>query len=242
MLLYNELAPWWPLLSSPADYAEEAAFFARIFQEQGREVRTVLELGSGGGNNAFHLKQHFTLTLSDPAPGILAVSRELNPELPHHLGDMRTLRLGQTFDAVFVHDAICYMTSESDLRQALQTAYEHTRPGGLAYFGPDYLRESFAETCEQGGEDGPDGRSLRYLAWVKDEDPADTFYTTDYVYLLREPYADLRVLHDRHTEGLFPRATWEKLLAEVGFAPQAIFFEHSEVEPGEVVHFLGQKA
>ncbi len=33
-------------------------------------------------------------------------SRELNPDCEHVLGDMRTLRLGRTFDAVFVHDAV----------------------------------------------------------------------------------------------------------------------------------------
>ena len=27
--LYDQLAAWWPLLSAPADYAEEAAFYAR---------------------------------------------------------------------------------------------------------------------------------------------------------------------------------------------------------------------
>lgn len=27
--LYGDLASWWPLLSAPADYAEEAAFFER---------------------------------------------------------------------------------------------------------------------------------------------------------------------------------------------------------------------
>jgi hypothetical protein len=29
-------------------------------------------------------------------------------------GDMRTTRLGRQFDAVFVHDAVCYMTTEAD--------------------------------------------------------------------------------------------------------------------------------
>ena len=31
--LYDELASWWPLLSSPADYAEEAAFYRRALLE-----------------------------------------------------------------------------------------------------------------------------------------------------------------------------------------------------------------
>src|SRR3972149_1508073 len=60
---------------------------------------TVLELGSGGGNNASHMKAHFKLTLVDRSPAMLAVSRALNPECEHLEGDMRTLRLGRGFDA-----------------------------------------------------------------------------------------------------------------------------------------------
>ena len=42
------------------------------------------------------------MTLVDLSDGMLAVSRQLNPECEHHLGDMRTVRLGRTFDAVWV--------------------------------------------------------------------------------------------------------------------------------------------
>ena len=67
---------------------------------------TLLELGSGGGNNASHLKARFNCTLTDISPDMLALSRTLNPECEHLEGDMRTLRLGRTFDVVFIHDAI----------------------------------------------------------------------------------------------------------------------------------------
>ena len=46
----------------------------------------------------------------------------------------RTLRLGRTFDAVFAHDAIAYMTSEDDLEAVLRTAYVHIEPPGLGLF------------------------------------------------------------------------------------------------------------
>ena len=114
MKLYDELAEWWPLFSAPEDYAEEAAFFARVLTEACEPApRTVLELGSGGGNNALHLKSKFEMTLVDLSPQMLAVSRALNPECEHREGDMRTVNLGRTFDAVFIHDAIAYMTSEA---------------------------------------------------------------------------------------------------------------------------------
>jgi hypothetical protein len=53
---------------------------------------------------------------------MLELSRGLNPECEHVVGDMRPLHLGRQFDAVFVHDAVMYMTTEDDLRQAMETA------------------------------------------------------------------------------------------------------------------------
>lgn len=214
---YNDLASWWPLFSAPEDYAEEAAFFHAIFEEFSTpKARTLLELGSGGGNNASHLKPHYTMTLVDPSPGMLAASRALNPECEHIEGDMRTLRLGRAFDAVFIHDAIMYMTTEADLRAALRTAFEHCRPGGVALFTPDYVRESFEPGTDCGGHDG-DGRALRYLEWKYDPDPTDSTYTVDYAFMLREG-GETSVVHDRHIEGLFPRARWIALMEEVGFS------------------------
>ena len=48
---YEELAVWWPLISPPEEYAEEAETFRRLFDEYATTpIRTVRELGSGGGN------------------------------------------------------------------------------------------------------------------------------------------------------------------------------------------------
>jgi len=47
--LYHELARWWPLLSPPEDYGDEADFFRRVFLEAGLPpAPTFLELGCGG--------------------------------------------------------------------------------------------------------------------------------------------------------------------------------------------------
>lgn len=59
---------------------------------------------------------------------------------------MCTVRLGRTFDAVLVHDAVMYLTTEDDLRQAIATTYVHVRPGGVAVFAPDYVSETFRPT------------------------------------------------------------------------------------------------
>jgi trans-aconitate methyltransferase len=216
--LYGELAEWWPLLSAPEGYAEEAAFVRGLF---GDDVRTVLELGSGGGNNASHLKAHFELTLVDRSPGMLEVSLRLNPECEHVEGDMRTVRLGRTFDGVFVHDAVMYLTAEDELPQAIETAFVHLRPGGTAVFVPDCVRETFAPETRHGGHDGS-GRALRYLEWTYDPDPADTTYVVDYVVALREGDGSVSVEHDRHVHGLFGRDEWLRLFEDAGFRTSTV--------------------
>jgi SAM-dependent methyltransferase len=229
--LYGELASWWPLLSAPADYAEEAAFFERtLLAACQRPARTLLELGSGGGNNASYLKERFHMTLVDRSPGMLEVSRALNPECEHIEGDMRAVRLGRAFDCVFVHDAVVYMTTELDLRRAIETAFLHCRPGGAALFAPDHVRENFKPSTGHGGHDGA-RRSLRYLEWTWDPDPTDTTYVVDFAYLLRGDDGSVRVEQDRHILGLFARADWLRLLSDVGFQPSVVPFEHSELEP-----------
>jgi SAM-dependent methyltransferase len=227
--LYNELAEWWPLMSAPADYAEEAAVYGDLLIGSGVvPLRNVLELGSGGGNNASHMKARFTLTLVEPSPAMLEVSKRLNPECTHHQGDMRSVRIDQEFDAVFVHDAICYMATTEDLRRAMETAFVHCRSGGVALFCPDHVAETFEPSTDHGGHDG-DGRALRYLEWTWDPDPSDTTYVVDYSYLLRTG-TETRVVHDRHIEGIFPRAVWVDTLRSVGFEPESRMYHHSEVE------------
>ena len=241
MRLYEDLAAWWPLLSSPEEYAEEAAFYqARLVEACQPPARSLLELGSGGGSNASHLKQRFELTLVDLSPGMLDVSRRLNPECEHLEGDMRTVRLGRQFDCVFVHDAVMYMTTEDDLRRAMATAFVHCRAGGAALFAPDAVRETYRPSTDHGGHDGA-GAALRYLEWSWDPDPADTTSIVDYACLLRDGDGSVRSVHDRHVEGLFPRATWLRLLRDAGFDPTVVPFDHSELEPGQYEVFVARR-
>ena len=213
--LYAELAGWFHLLTPPSEYADEAEQFHSLITEACPDARSVLELGSGGGNNAWHLKHHFEMTLSDLSEQMLELSRTINPECEHLPGDMRRLRLGRTFDAVFVHDAVDYMLTEDDVRAAIATVGTHCRPGGVAIVVPDHLTENFVVSTEHGGSDEGD-RGLRYLMWTWDPDPSDQTNLVDFAYLLKEG-SDVTVEHDRHLCGLFPRALWVEALEQEGF-------------------------
>jgi SAM-dependent methyltransferase len=227
--LYTELADWWPLFSNPDGYAQEAAWILEAIRRTiGSNPANILELGSGGGNTASHLTAHSRMTLVDPSAAMLEVSRRLNPDVEHFQGDMRAVRLGRIFDAVLIHDAIMYMTTESDLVAALSTARAHLRAGGALVVVPDYVVEMFAPKVDSGGRDAPDGsgRGLRYLVWTHAPAVGESMHQVDYAILLCGADGSVQVVHDRHTLGLFTREVWSQSFVRAGFARPRICGDH----------------
>lgn len=234
--MYSDLAVWWPLLSPPSEYLEEAADLLPSMQSApDAPPATLLELGSGGGSLAFHLKPHLRLTLSDLSPAMLDVSRALNPECEHVEGDMRTLDLARTFDVVLIHDAIMYATTPDDVRATLATAARHCRPGGALVLVPDCVTETFESDANSGGCDAPDGRGLRYLEWSWDPDAADTSFEVVYAFVLRQADGTVATTHEVHRNGLFPRASWIAWTREAGFSVT------TRVDPWSRDVFVGRK-
>ena len=220
--LYNDLAYLWPIISPPEEYAEEAGYWRRaLWDRLGHGEHQILELGVGGGHNLSHLTSDFRATAVDISPQMLALSMKLNPGVQHHLGDMRTVRLGRTFDGVLIHDAISYMLDEGDLRATFATAKIHLRPGGVLLVAPDWVREVFKGT--------------KILHWVRkkgdvevtiqeslhDPDPAGTVLESIFTYTINEK-GNQRVEQDTHLMGLFPVSTWTGLMEETGFEVETL--------------------
>ena len=226
--LYSDLAHLWPLMSPPEDYADEGARLrSELAGRLGPGRRRLLELGAGGGHLLHHLAGDFEATAVDISEAMLAHSRRLNPGVTHRVGDMRTIRLGATFDAVLIHDAIDYLRTEEDLRAAFVTARMHLRPGGLFLVIPDDYVETFTPPRIAHETRRRDGAELTYVEYSADPDPTDTEIETVYVFFLRVGGA-LRVEVDRHITGLFPIGAWERLLTESGFAPERLDYPFSE--------------
>ena len=223
-VFYDRLADWWPVISPVSDYTGECAEIRRVLKARRPHARSLLELGSGGGHVAFHLKADFDCTLTDLSPAMLEVSRRLNPGCLHIQGDMRTLDLDRHFDIVLAHDAIAYMTSEADLRAAFATAHRHLAPGGLALFVPDEVLETFepgdSDLSLFGGET-PDGRSARAMEWCG-ELAADGTTSVHYAFLLKDADGQVTTAGETHHVGVFARADWERWLEAEGFAVETV--------------------
>ena len=223
--LYNEFAHLWPVISPPQDYAEESEHWRSALRDLlGPGRWRILELGCGGGHLLSHLTADFEAEAVDLAPRMLALSRKLNPDVEHHLGDMRTVRIPGEFDAVLAHDAISYMLSEDDLRAVLATARVHLRPGGVFLAAPDLVRDTFRpRVLRWPGRppSKPDEPTVTVEEHLRDPDPADTVIESLFVYTIVENGVT-RVAEDLHLSGLFPIATWMQLLEEAGFDPEVM--------------------
>ena len=115
--LYTDLAWLWPMWGNAtneyAHYCRHVTGLIRRYAK--RPATTLLDIGCGGGKNVLNLKREFNVTGVDLSSIMLEQAKDLNPECMFVQGDMRTLRLDRTFDAVLMDDAISHMSSRDRL-------------------------------------------------------------------------------------------------------------------------------
>jgi SAM-dependent methyltransferase len=216
--LYDDLAWIWPFLSPPEEYTDEVATFFEEFDRLGvPEGGRLLHLGSGGGSIDWHLKQRYKVTGIDLSAAMLAQAQAVNPEARYLVGDLRNMHLGRHFDAVLLHDAVAYMLTPDELRDAYRTAAAHLVPGGALVTTPEMVRECFQQHHSEvvTREDG--GRSVTTLIVDFDPDPSDHQFESTFIYLIRDAGA-LRVEVDTHQVGIHALADFEAAIAAAGFS------------------------
>ena len=216
--LYTDLAWLWPMWGDPAtEYAHYCEHVtALIGQYPARPATTLLDIGCGGGKNVLNLKRDFSVTGLDVSPTMLAQAKVLNPECTFVQGDMRTLRLNRTFDAVLMDDAIAHMNCRTDVVAAIRAAYAHLNPGGVLVVTPDQTLEAFQQNKTTATPATRDGVDVVFIENVYDPDPTDEQYETTIVYLIRD-HGSLRIETEHWTMGVFSLDTWRQVLRDTGF-------------------------
>ena len=140
-------------LHSDKDYESECDLFEGLFRELSTErVHRVLDLGCGTGGHAIPLaRRGYAVVGVDRSEGMLARARDkaANEEpagaLSFRQGDIRTIDLGQMFEAALLSYAVLsYQLSDADVLLALRTARQHLKTGGLllfaVWYGPAVLK------------------------------------------------------------------------------------------------------
>lgn len=215
--LYKDLAWTWPIVSPPSSYVTEAREFWEFLRRSASgPVKEVVHLGCGGGHVDSSLKRFVQVTGVDLSPSMLRLARGLNPDVRYRLGDMRTVRLGRTFDGALISDAVAYMQTPRDLRRAFETAYRHLRPGGAFVTYGEHIRGRVEQNYWKAIHGGKRGAEVVFLENLYDPNPRDTTIDATFVFLIRRK-GRLSVETDHHVLGLFPESTWRRALRAAGF-------------------------
>ena len=220
--LYGDLAWLWPLVSPAECYEEESACIGELACRYARRpVRSLLDLGCASGLHECALRARYAITGVDLSEAMIRQARANNPMGVYAVGDLRTVRLGLAYDAVLLLDAVNYMLTEADLRDAFETAWAHLAPGGVFITLAEFTTEHFepAEPRQSRLEQDrlePDHRQqdrVRVIMneWHEPPEPGATQFTGVYEYRI-ERNGELITERDEHTFGLFSIDTWRSLL------------------------------
>lgn len=148
-----EYAAAYDQLYRDKDYQAECDLLERIFDRFARgAVRRLLDLGCGTGNHALPLAARgFDVVGVDRSNEMLDIARgrAFSP-VRFELGDVTSVRLGESFDAALMMFAVLgYQVRTDDVTAALRTARAHLTPGGLfvcdVWYGPAVLAQRPAD-------------------------------------------------------------------------------------------------
>jgi SAM-dependent methyltransferase len=140
---------YYDLLYRDKDYTAEAAYIDSILKQYGTAGRDLLEFGSGTGKHGRLLAERgYRVTGIERSPEMVAQSKIIDG-FTCQLGDICTVQLGRTFDAVMsLFHVISYQTSNQAARAVFSSATEHLSPGGLFLFDVWYTPAVYAQKPE----------------------------------------------------------------------------------------------
>ena len=153
--VFQRYSAYYDLLYRDKDYSAEAAYIADAVRLASPQAQSILEFGSGTGRHGRLLaRQGFDVCGIERSKSMMAFASVAatgdESAAPGNFdclcGDINSIRLDQTFDAVVaLFHVVSYQTSNDDVLSTLNSAMHHLRPGGIFVFdvwhGPAVLSQ-----------------------------------------------------------------------------------------------------
>lgn len=239
--LYSDLAWVWPLLDDASGHARDFTDLIGdlVATSHDPSESTLLHLGSGAGRYDENFARSFRRVVGiDASERMVALAKASNEAIEYHVADIRSCDLSETFDCIFIDDALCYMVEVSDVNRTLATARRHLTPGGVVVFSLDAISDTI------------DRMSTSCLVARSSAKPADveiaymrSYYkpvverpecVATFVFTIHDSTGS-RVEYDQHTTAVHPLSFWRDVVTANGFRSS----EHRGPEiPSEVIFCL----
>lgn len=154
MKTFDRYSRYYNLLYGDKDYTREADYVDDLIKRNLSGAKSILDLGCGTGLHDFLLAEKgYSVTGVDISGTMLGIAASrlrsqetLSKSLSFIQGDIRTIKLTNTFDVVLsLFHVMSYQVSNDDIVSTLTTVRDHLKPGGLfifdCWYGPAVLTE-----------------------------------------------------------------------------------------------------
>lgn len=189
-------------MSRGKDYTLEADTVLEVAARSLVDPRSVLDVACGTGHHLAVLARTVPRAVGfDLSEDMCGRAASTYPHLTFRVGDMRSIRLGETFDLVTcLFSAIGHMATVAELTEALVTMREHLAPGGVCIVDPWWAPEQFL-----------DGHVSSFTGRIGDATVTRVSHSSAKEgrsivavdYLVTSPDAGTRHLHETHEISMF---------------------------------------
>ena len=241
--VFNEYATVYDNLYEAKDYEAECDFLEEIFTSfSENKVKAILDLGCGTGGHALPLaRRGYHITGVDLSPSMIDLAKqkvkdeELQNNLHFEVGNIQTLELGETFDAVVCMFAVLgYQTTNEGLIATLNTVRSHLKPGGVFisdfWYGPAVFKERPSERVKIIHLDGQ--RIVRLAKPLLDTE-ANTVEVSYNIFVLKGDKL-IEEIHENHKMRFLFLPELELALSQVGLQLEhSCAFQELDLPVGE---------
>ena len=147
--VFNVYSRYYDLLYRDKDYVAEAGYIAGLLERFGVSGKCLLEFGSGTGKHGRLLaKRGYEVTGIERSAEMVAQAETVSG-FSCQQGDICTVQLEQTFDAVLsLFHVVSYQTTNDAVQAVFARAAEHLEAGGLFMFDVWYSPAVYAQRPE----------------------------------------------------------------------------------------------
>ena len=228
--VFSSYARYYDLLYRDKDYAAEAEYVASLIRKFHPSARSILELGSGTGIHAALLtKKGFTVHGVERSEEMINIARtnalsssQSQSKSTFSQGDIRTVRLNKSFDAVIaLFHVMSYQTTNDDVQAAFETARQHLNPGGVfifdVWYGPAVLTERPDVRIKRMADDQTEISRLAEPVLHPNENIVDVNYQVFVRDLTSQTVAELK---ETHSMRYFFKPEIEQFATQAAFQSQ----------------------